>query len=76
MYKMDDLENQYENEAWAGMEDMYDCCGGCDTEPAQVNTVELRAQIVAHLLPYYEGTDTEDLLIVAKNLESYILHGI
>jgi hypothetical protein len=36
----------------------------------------LRAQIVAHLLPYYEGTDTEDLLIVAKNLESYILHGI
>jgi len=78
---MDDLGNKYENEAWAGMEDMDDmddmddCCGECETEQATVNTVELRAQIVVHLLPYYDGYEIGAMLTSAKDIESYILYG-
>lgn len=70
---MDDVENMYENEVWAGMKDIYPCC---EPEQASINQQELRAQIVAHLLPYYKGDDMAGLLIAAKNLETYIVNGI
>jgi len=50
-----------------------DCCGECDGE-AQVDRIQLRAQIVAHLLPYYK-TDTDNMLDEAKRLEYFVLNG-
>jgi len=50
-----------------------DCCGECDGD-TQVDRIQLRAQIVAHLLPYYK-TDTDKMLDEAKRLEYFVLNG-
>lgn len=80
MYKMDDDQeewnyNEFEikcsNEA-VDDED-YDCCGECDGD-TQVDRIQLRAQIVAHLLPYY-NSKVDDMLDEAKRLEYFILNG-
>ena len=51
----------------------YDCCGECDGA-VQSDRIQLRAQIVAHLLPYYK-TDTDKMLDEAKRLEYFVLNG-
>jgi len=67
----DELETKYGNATW---DDGDDCCGECDGGEAQVDRIQLRAQIVAHLLPHYK-TDTDKMLDEAKRLEYFVLNG-
>ena len=77
MYKMDDNQNERlyndQDEWFYDCEAKPDCCGECDGE-AQVDRIQLRAQIVAHLLPLYSN-NVDDMLDDAKRLEYFILNG-
>ena len=52
--------------------------GNIDGQPDGQVTVSDRADIVAHLLPYFNGANeyrVDDLVAVAKRLEGYIFQG-